>query len=57
MEKTIKLPEITDKLDHIVWYQVHLAMSEIQTHNVSGDIIVTDCTCNCKSNYQDHNRP
>jgi hypothetical protein len=29
--------KITDKLHHIPLYQVHLAMSKILTHNVSGD--------------------
>jgi hypothetical protein len=31
-EKTTDLPQVTDKLYHVMLYQVHL-----QTHNVSGD--------------------
>ena len=36
-EKTIDLSQVTDNLNHKKWYQVHLTMSGIQTHNVSGD--------------------
>jgi len=35
-EKTFDLPQVTDKLYHIILYQVHFAMSRNLAH-ISGD--------------------
>jgi hypothetical protein len=36
-EKTTDLPQVSDKLHHIMLYKAHLVISVIRTHNFSGN--------------------
>jgi len=37
VEETRVLSQVTNKLHDIILYREHLAISRIQTHNISGD--------------------
>ena len=45
-EETTDLSQVTDSLDLIILYRMHLVMSVVRTHNLIG----TDCICG-KINY------
>jgi len=49
LEKTTDLPQVTDKLYHIILYREHPCHETVRTNYFSND--VTHCTGSCKSNY------